>query len=245
MKAARVLAVVPARGGSQGLPGKNIRPLMGLPLIAHSIALAKLCPEITRCVVSTDSDEIAAVARAHGGEVPFLRPAELARADTPMWPVLRHALAEVERGEGSPYDLLLLLDPTSPTRLPGDVSAAVARLLASDADGIVSVSKPEFSPLWHTVVEKDGLMADWQPGGALIDRRQDAPEIYRINGLLYAWRTAFVRTAGGWRAGGRNLMLVVPDERAVSIDDEAQFRRAEALARGGILPMPWLKEKNR
>lgn len=245
MSAARVLAVVPARGGSQGLPGKNIRPLMGLPLIAHSIALAKLCPEITRCVVSTDSDEIAAVARAHGGEVPFLRPAELARADTPMWPVLRHALAEVEREEGRPYDFLLLLDPTSPTRLPGDVSAAVARLLASDADGIVSVSKPEFSPLWHTVVEKDGLMADWLPDAARIDRRQDAPEIYRINGLLYAWRTAFVRTADGWRAGGRNLMLEVPDERAVSIDDEAQFRRAEALARGGILPMPWMKEKNR
>lgn len=237
----RLLAVIPARGGSQGLPGKNIRPLMGLPLIAHSIRLAKLCPAVARCVVSTDSEEIAAVARTHGGDAPFLRPAELARADTPMWPVLKHALAEIERAEGRPYDLLMLLDPTSPTRLPEDVRAAVARLVASDADGIVSVSKPEFNPVWHTVVEKDGLMADWLPDAARISRRQEAPTIYRINGLLYVWRTEFVRRADGWRGVGRHLMHEVPDERAVSIDDLAQFRRAEALARGGILPMPWLE----
>ncbi|MBI3565982.1 MAG: acylneuraminate cytidylyltransferase family protein [Elusimicrobia bacterium] len=245
MSAPRLLAVVPARGGSRGLPGKNVRPLMGLPLIAHSLRLARMCPEVTRCVVSTDSEEIAAVARAHGGEVPFLRPPELARSDTPMWPVLRHAPAEVERAEGRPYDLLMLLDPTSPTRLPEDVRAAVARLAASDADGIVSVSKPEFNPLWHTVVEKDGLMADWLPDAARITRRQDAPTVYRINGLLYVWRADFVRRAESWRTAGRHLMLEVPDERAVSIDDEAQFRRTEALARGGILPMPWLEEKNR
>lgn len=239
----RLLAVIPARGGSQGLPGKNLRPLMGLPLIAHSIRLARLCPEIARCVVSTDSEEIAAAARAHGGDVPFLRPAALARADTPMWPVLKHALAEVERAEGRAYDLLMLLDPTSPTRLPEDVRAAVARLTASDADGIVSVSRPEFNPLWHTVVEEGGLMKDWLPDAARVTRRQDAPTIYRINGLLYVWRAEFVRRAAQWRGAGRHLMLEVPDERAVSIDDLAQFRRAEALARGGILPMPWLEEE--
>lgn len=245
MSVPRLLAVIPARGGSQGLPGKNIRPLMGLPLIAHSIALARLCPEVTSCVVSTDSEEIAAVARAYGGDVPFMRPAILAQSDTPMWPVLQHALAEVEKLDGKPYDLLMLLDPTSPTRLPNDVEQAVHRLLATDADGIVSVSKPEFNPLWHTVVDKNGLMADWAPAAASISRRQDAPTIYRINGLLYIWRTTFVRSARQWRADGRHLMLKVPDERAVSIDDEAQFRRTEALARAGILPMPWLKENNR
>lgn len=243
MTTLRTLAVIPARGGSKGLPGKNIRPLMGLPLIAHSIGLADLCPEITRTVISTDSEEIASVARAHGGDVPFLRPAELARADTPMWPVLQHALEELERLEGEPYDLLMLLDPTSPTRLPEDVRAAVKRLSASDADGIIAVSKPEFNPMWHTVVEKDGLMSDWLPDSAGIMRRQDAPEIYRINGLLYVWRAAFVRRAATWRGAGRHLMLEVPDERAVSIDDLAQFRKAEALARGGILPMPWLDPK--
>lgn len=241
MSRPRMLAVIPARGGSKGLPGKNVRPLMGLPLIAHSIRLARLCPEVTRCVVSTDSAEIAEIARAQGGEAPFLRPAELARADTPMWPVLGHALAEVERLEGAPYDLLLLLDPTSPTRLPEDVTKAV-KLLADGFDGVVSVSQPEFNPLWHTVVEKDGRMADWLPEAAAVRRRQDAPAIYRINGLLYLWRAEFVRRARDWRAEGRHRMLVVPDARAASIDDLPQFERVEALARAGLLKMPWLKE---
>lgn len=241
MSLPRVLAVIPARGGSEGLPGKNVRPLLGLPLLAHSIGLARLCPEVTRCVVSTDSAEIAEIARAQGGEAPFLRPAELARADTPMWPVLGHALAEVERLEGSPYDLLLLLDPTSPTRLPEDVTNAV-KLLADGFDGVVSVSQPEFNPLWHTVVEKDGRMADWLPEAAAVRRRQDAPAIYRINGLLYLWRAEFVRRARDWRAEGRHRMLVVPDARAASIDDLPQFERVEALARAGLLKMPWLKE---
>lgn len=241
MSLPRVLAVIPARGGSEGLPGKNVRPLLGLPLLAHSIRLARLCPEVTRCVVSTDSAEIAEIARAQGGEAPFLRPAELARADTPMWPVLGHALAEVERLEGAPYDLLLLLDPTSPTRLPEDVTKAV-KLLADGFDGVVSVSQPEFNPLWHTVVEKDGRMADWLPEAAAVRRRQDAPAIYRINGLLYLWRAEFVRRARDWRAEGRHRMLVVPDARAASIDDLPQFERVEALARAGLLKMPWLKE---
>lgn len=242
-KAPRVLAVIPARGGSKGLPGKNIRPFMGLPLIAHSIRLAKMCPEITDCLVSTDSKKIAAAAKAHGGEAPFLRPAALAGPKTPMWSVLRHALREAERLEGRRYDFLMLLDPTSPTRLPQDVREALRRLRASKADGIVSVSRPEFNPAWHTVVEKNGLMKDWLPGSGRISRRQDAPVVYRINGLLYLWRTQFIRRAEDWRHAGRHLMLVVPEERAVSIDDLAQFNRAQALARAGILPMPWLKEK--
>src|SRR5262249_42221360 len=97
------LAIVPARGGSKGLPGKNIRMLAGLPLIAHALACARMVPRIRRTIVSTDSEEIAEVARAHGGEVPFLRPPELAQDTSPMMPVLAHALDEVERGEGQRY----------------------------------------------------------------------------------------------------------------------------------------------
>lgn len=237
----RVLAVIPARGGSKGLPGKNIRKLAGLPLIAHSIELAKLCPEITRCVISTDSKEIAGVARRHGGDVPFLRPANLAKGDTPMWPVLQYALARVEREQGLSYDFLMLLDPTSPTRLPEDVRAAVRRLSASKADGIVSVSEPEYHPLWHSVIEKAGLMADWIPSAGKLERRQDVPPLYHINGLLYVWRTEFVRRATDWRGHGKHLMLLTPTERAVSIDDRAQFDRTDALVRAGLIRMPWLE----
>jgi N-acylneuraminate cytidylyltransferase len=239
----RVLAVIPARGGSRGLPGKNIRPLAGLPLIAHSIRLARMCPEIARCVVSTDSAAIARVARRHGADVPFLRPARLARGSSPIWPVLKHALKAVEREEGAPYDLVLLLDPTSPTRLPSDVREAVARLAATPAAaGIVAVSAPSFSPIWHTVVDRKGWMADFL-GGARYQRRQEVPEVYRINGLLYLWRASFVRTAPSWRVGGKLLMHVTPDSRAVSIDYLDQFKRTEALARAGLIELPWLDRK--
>lgn len=240
----RVLAVVPARGGSQGLPGKNIRPFAGLPLIEHSLRLAKLCPEIDRCVVSTDSEEIAEVARRCGGDAPFLRPAELAKSNTPMWPVLQHALAAVEREEGRSYGYLLLLDPTSPTRLPEDVRKAAALLGARPvADGILSVSKPHYSPIWHTVVEKNGLMSDFIEDSSRYARRQDVPEVFIINGLLYLWRAAFVRTHDSWRNVGRHLMLEVPESRAVSIDDLEQFERAELLVRGGAIALPWVERR--
>lgn len=242
----RVLAVIPARGGSRGLPGKNVRKLAGLPLIAHSIRFARLCPGIDRCVVSTDSPEIARVARRHGGDVPFLRPSALARSTTPMWPVLRHALATVEKLEGRRYDALVLLDPTSPLRLPEDAARALARLGAAPAaDGVVAVSEPDFSPIWHTVVERGGWMKDLHARGAGITRRQQAPTVYRINGLIYAWRAPFVRRSQGWRGKGRHAPLVVPESRAASIDDLDQFRRVEALVRAGLVRLPWLKAARR
>ncbi len=236
-----VLAVIPARGGSAGLPGKNIRPFAGLPLICHSIRLARLCPEIDRCVVSTDSAEIARVAREHGGDVPFLRTPDLARDDTPLWPVLQDTLKRVEKEEGASYQYLLLLDPTSPTRLPAHVSEGVRRLRDNpEADGIVSVSRPEFHPVWHAVVEKDGWMEDLIPGASRLNRRQDAPVVYRINGLVYIWRTPAVRARPSWREGTRLLMLETTEDRAVSIDTLEQFRRAEVLVESGFLPLPWL-----
>ncbi|MDA1307333.1 MAG: acylneuraminate cytidylyltransferase family protein [Acidobacteria bacterium] len=240
----KVLAVIPARGGSKGLPGKNIRPLAGLPLIAHSIRCAGLCQSITRAIVTTDSAEIADVARAHGGDVPFLRPAELAGDQTAMWPVLRHALAEVERTDGHAYDALVLLDPTSPGRLPAQVDEAVAQLLATAAaDGIIGVSRPEFNPLWHCVVERDGWMADLHPEAFTFARRQDVPTVYRINATLYVWRASFVRDqAKDWRSTGRHLLYEVPEASAIHIDDADEFARAELMIRHGLIRLPWLNE---
>src|SRR6266540_2157187 len=189
----RMLAIVPARGGSKGLPGKNIRPLAGLPLIAHSILFAARCPEIDRCIVSTDSREIARVARSFGGDVPFMRPASLAADDTPMWGVIRHALQRVEKAEQRTYDCVLLLDPTSPARESSDVAGVLRRLEESpDADGVIGVSRPDFNPIWHCVVERDGWMSDLIEGGGVSDRRQDVGVVYRINGSIYLWRAGFV-----------------------------------------------------
>jgi N-acylneuraminate cytidylyltransferase len=236
------LAVVPARGGSTGLPGKNVRPFAGLPLIAHTLLMARRVPEIDRCVVSTDSPEIAQVARDHGGDVPFLRPAELARTETPIWPVLQHALAEVERQEGRPYGHLMLIDPTSPARLPEQISEAYARLRARpDADGIIAVSKPDFNPIWVCVTERDGWMKDLFDTAARFQCRQEVPEAFRINGTFYLWRTDFVRTRSSWRENAKLLMYETSESRAFAIDTLDQFERAEALVKAGLVPLPWLE----
>lgn len=241
----RLLAVIPARGGSKGLPGKNLKPFVGLPLIAHSILLAKMCPEITRAIVSTDAPEIADVARSIGGDVPFLRPAALAQDDSPLWLVLQHALDWVQQHEGRSYDLLLLLDPTSPAREPADISGALARLRAHpEADGVIGVSQPDFHPIWHCVVERDGWMVDLHPEGGRYTRRQDLPVVYRINGSLYLWRSGFVRRQAEhtWRAQGKHLMHEIPETRAMSIDTADEFDRAEALIKAGLITLPWLNE---
>lgn len=239
-----VLAVIPARGGSKGLPGKNVRPLAGLPLIAHSIRCAGLCGDLARVVVTTDSEEIAAVARAHGADVPFLRPADLARDDTPMWPVLQHALREVERQEGRRYDALLLLDPTSPGRLPEDLSGAMRRLGGvAEADGIVGVSQPEFNPYWHCVLERDGYLAELIPGSGRYGRRQDLPTVYRINASLYGWKRDFLLSRDGNWQEGRILLYEVPEFRSIHIDDEYEFRKAEALISNGLIDLPWLRSQ--
>lgn len=240
----RLLAVIPARGGSTGLPGKNIRPFAGLPLIAHTILFAKRCPEITRCIVSTDSSTIADVAKQFGADVPFLRPAELAQTQTPMWPVLRHALAQVEELEGTSYDVLLLLDPTSPAREPADITNPLRRLReCPQADGIIGVSQPDSNPIWHCVVERGGWMAHLIDGGGRFACRQEVPAVYHINGSVYFWRTSFVRRVQEfWHEAGRHLMYEIPECRAMSIDTLEGFNRAELLVKGGLIPFPWLKD---
>jgi CMP-N,N'-diacetyllegionaminic acid synthase len=237
-----MLAIIPARGGSQGLPGKNIRPLAGLPLIAHSIRLAEMCPEITRTIVSTDAPEIAQVARDFGAKVPFMRPAELAQDDTPMWSVLRHAL-QMADPDGGQYDFLLLLDPTSPGRLPKDICGAYRRLLSNpQADGIVGVSQPDFDPIWHCVVERDGWMTDLFVEARQYTRRQDVPLVYRINASLYIWRTSFVRSQEtDWRYG-KHLIYEIPEARAIHIDELHEFEKAELMIRHRLICLPWLDQ---
>lgn len=239
-----MLAVIPARGGSKGLPGKNIRFLAGLPLIVHSIRCAKLCPGIDRTIVSTDSAEIAAVARENDGDVPFLRPADLASDQAAMEPVLQHALRFVEEQEHRRYESLLLLDPTSPCRLPSDISSAIGRLDADPtADGVIGVSLPEFSPYWHCVLERDGYLAFLMPGAERVTRRQDLPKVYRINGMLYVWRRDYLLAANNSLLAGRLLLHEVPESRAFNIDNLDEFERAALMIREKRVRLPWLESR--
>lgn len=241
-----VLAIVPARGGSKGLPGKNIRPLAGVPLIGHSILMARGCAAIDRLVVTTDAEDIAAVAREFRADV-IDRPAPLASDHAPMWPVVRHALEQDEAQQGRRYEFVLLLDPTSPGRLTSDIDASLAALRSTpDADGVIGVSQPAFNPIWHCVVDRAGWMTDLIDAGAAYGRRQDVPPVFRINASLYLWRAAFVRReAADWRRPGRHLMHEIPEVRAIHIDEPQDFAHAELLIREGLVTLPWLNESVR
>jgi CMP-N,N'-diacetyllegionaminic acid synthase len=235
-----ILAVVPARGGSKGLPGKNLRPLAGLSLLGHAVRVVERCASVDDTVVSTDDDAIAAEAQALGAHV-LRRPAALARDETPMWPVLQHALAEVDP-DGSRYSALVLVDPTSPLRLPEDVERALELLRSRpDADGVVSVSQPHFSVVWQAVVEGDGGVLERlvRSGDGLV-RRQDAPTASFVNGCVYAWRTGFIRDGSDDYLRGRNLPLETPELRARTIDTEDDLAVCEALLGAGLVKLPWL-----
>src|SRR5262245_38953077 len=159
MSGPRVLAIIPARAGSKTVPGKNLAPLVGTPLLAHSIAAARSARGVERVVVSTDGPEIVAAARRWGAEAPFLRPAELAQDDSPTIAAVLHAVQWLEEHEGYRPDYVLLLQPTSPLRTAGDIEAATALAVARDADTVVSVCEMKPHPFWAMRLSKDGSLA--------------------------------------------------------------------------------------
>lgn len=178
-----IIALIPARGGSKGIPGKNLVPLAGRPLIVHAIACAQEVPQIDRVVVSTDSEEIAGVARLHGAEAPFLRPEEIARDDTPMMDVLRHALGWL-RAEGGEISAVVLLQPTSPLRTASSVSGALRVFAEKRADSVVSVVAVPHNCTPGSLLNRgaDGRVTAAFPEMAQLVRRQDKPVFYARNG---------------------------------------------------------------
>jgi len=226
----RVIALIPARGGSKGVPRKNIRPLAGKPLIAYSIETARASKLIERVVVSTDDAEIAAIARRYGADVPFMRPAELAQDDSPEWLTWQHAVRTLQVAEiGASIDAFVCVSPTSPLRAVEDVDACIAMLLNSDADLVMTICRSERNPYFNMVVlDADGCARVVIKPERPIFRRQDAPVVYDITTVAYAFRPTFVlRTSSEF--DGKVRAVVVPIERAVDIDTELDFAFAEFL----------------
>ena len=227
----RTLAVVPARGGSKGVPGKNVRPLGGRPLVVHTIASALACPLLTDVVVSTDDEAIRELAIAHGAEAPFLRPTELATDTALAIPTVQHAVGEMEALRAEPYDYVVMLQPTAPLRSAADITESLGALMASDADGVISVV-----PVgnWHPMKMKrfvDGLLVDYERPPVENPPRQLLPPVYIVNGAIYACRRDVLMLRGTFR-GERCLGYVMPVERSVNIDTEADFHVAEYYLRG-------------
>lgn len=191
---AKVLGIVTARGGSKGIPGKNIKPLLGKPLIAYTIEAVKESGVIDRLILSTDDPQIAEVAKQYGCEVPFMRPAELAQDKTPHLPVVQHAVQWLKDKENYWPDYVMILQPTSPLRQPFHVKEAVDLIVKTGADSVLSVAEiPEnYSPYKAMVIGQDGLLTlfkDGQPVRKRPTRRQDLAQTYWSVGLIYLFKT--------------------------------------------------------
>lgn len=225
----RVLAVCPARGGSRGIPGKNLKPFLGVPLVARVGRIVAELPDIDRAVVSTDDPEIARVAAAAGLAAPFARPAELAGDRVADAPVLVHALGEVERADGVRYDVVVMLQPTSPLRRPEHVTGALRMLVDGGWDAVWSVSPTDSKchPLKQLVVA-DGRLDYYDPDGAKIVARQQLAPVYHRNGAVYAITRATLLERG--LMGARTGAFVI-DEEMVSIDTPWDLELAELLHR--------------
>ena len=179
-----VLGLIPARGGSKSIPHKNIAPLAGRPLIAYSIQAAQESASIDRVVVSTDDEEIAAIAKAEGAEVPWLRPAELAQDATPMLPVIQHLLEFLARDSGFRPWAVALLQPTSPLRTARHIDEAIALLEETGADSVVSVIEVphQFNPVSLMCIVNGRLVPFLEGEGTRMQRRQDKPTVFARNG---------------------------------------------------------------
>ena len=218
----QTLALIPARGGSKGIPRKNIRLIAGKPLIAWTIEAALRSDRLDAVVVSTDDPEIAEVARQAGAQVPFLRPAALAQDDTPGIAPVLHAL-DLLQG----YGAVLLLQPTSPLRSTADIDACLGLALARQAVSVVSVTEPDTHPDWTYLLGADQRLT--RPSAdAPAARRQDLQPVVALNGALYFAQTDWLRQ-GQRLVAPETLAYVMPRARSVDIDDSLDWKLAELL----------------
>lgn len=222
-----ILAIIPARGGSKGVARKNIKLLSGKPLIAYTIEAALKSKYITRTVISTEDEEIAKIAAGFGGQVPFLRPKELATDTSTTAECVLHLLNTLKAREGYEPDYICLLQCTSPLRTAEHIDEGMEKLLHSEKDGCISVCEAEVNPYWTKVFEGDSLKP-FMKEGLEINRRQDLPRIFRLNGAFYILKTeVFLKNRSF--AEGDLTGYIMDGESSVDIDSIMDFEIAELI----------------
>lgn len=231
----RVLAVIPARGGSKGIPRKNLAPLAGKPLIAWTIEAAREAGCLQRIIVSTDSEEIAAAAREAGAEAPFLRPPELARDDTPTTDAVIHAVRWLEEHDGYQPEAVMILQPTCPLRTADDIREGVALMGEKEAESVVAVCEAKQHPRWMKQIEPDGRLTDFAGDWQFTTRRQDLPQLYALNGALYLTRCDIL-VAHNTVFPPRTFAYVMPRERSLDIDTRWDLHVAGLLLNHPFAP---------
>lgn len=226
----RFLALIPARGGSKGLPGKNLRVVAGKPLISWTISAALGCDMIREVVVSTDCKEIADVALSCGALVPFMRPAALASDTATSFEVVEHALSALGRDR---FDAIVLLQPTSPLRTSRDISQAIAMFKNSNVQSLASVCETKKHPNWMRTLSADGLLTCYEDK-RVVTRRQGLPPVYVLNGAIYISSVAaLVRTR--LLVSDPVLGYVMPESKSFDVDSETDLKICEMLLSGDEL----------
>ncbi len=221
----RVVCIIPARGGSKGLKGKNIKDLLGKPLIAYSIEHAKESKYIDRVIVSTEDSVIAEISKKYGAEVPFIRPKELATDDSSAMDVLLHAIDWIESREKDLFDIIVLLHVTAPLRSVKDIDNCIELLVDKKADNVFSVAEANRNPYFNMVeVCQDGMVKLVKNGN--FATRQSAPEVYDMNASIYVWWKDTLKEKKSTLCE-KSQIYIMPKERSVDIDDETDFKVAE------------------
>ncbi len=218
----KILALIPARGASKRIPHKNIKLLLGEPLIARTIEQAKKSRYIDSIVVSTDDKKIAGISRNYGAEVPFIRPRRLALDTAKGIDVVLQAINWLKKN-GREYDLVVLLQPTSPLRASTDIDNAIELLFSKSAKAVISVCESGHKPLWSDVLPKSGCMRNFMKKNK---QSSNAPQYYTLNGAIYLGYCSYIKKHKGF-LGARTFAYIMPQERSVDIDSEFDFWIAE------------------
>lgn len=222
-----MIAIIPARGGSKGLPGKNVRPLNGKPLIAYAVEEALKAKHIERVIISTDDEDIARVAVEYGAELPFMRPAELASDTAKAVDNYIYTIGRLEEEGGKPIDSFVVLQPTSPLRIAEDIDGAVELFEQKDADSVISYC-PEAHPVtWHKYLDDEGRFVNIFDD--TIENRQVNRVSYYPNGAVYVFKTSLIRQKKYF--SDKSYAFVMPRNRSIDIDFVEDFEYAEFLLR--------------
>ena len=224
----KILAVIPARGGSKGIPNKNIVDVGGSPLIKYTIDAALGSEMLTHCVVSTDSDEIADVAQSCGALVPFKRPNNLSNDKALLLPVMQHAVKFMEAKQGYQYDLVIMLQPTTPLRQAKDIDNAIKLLFDTNADSVISVVDVEgHHPLRMKRIVDGRLVNFIDQGHEDMRPRQELPPVYIRNGAIYATQRDILMKKDSF-TGMDSRAYIMPSDRSVNIDTHEDLLLAKS-----------------
>ena len=223
-----MIAIIPARGGSKGIPNKNIKQLSGKPLIAYTIEAAKNAKSLKKIILSTDDQEIAKIARNYGVEVPFMRPKELATDDALAIDNYIYTIERLNSKLREPYESFVVLQPTSPLRTALDIDNAVRIFRENNADSVVSVSEAPYPPAWAERIDQQGILRPYFNGEGGVKNRQQFDQAYVPNGAVYVFKYALLKEKHSYYSE-RTYPYIMPQERSIDIDVNFDFNLAKFL----------------